>query len=98
MPAMGTSVIDRRRIALVLLPLTTGVALLAFTIFELPIWPITLAIVTVGVIVWAVVIARLDADGRRRLRTVLVTGVLAGLAATLAYDATRFGLEIGRAS
>jgi len=83
---------DRHRIALVLLPLTSGAALLAYTFLGLPIWPLTLALVGFGIVIWSIVIARLDPAGRSRLRRTVVTGVIAGLAATLAYDAVRFGL------
>jgi hypothetical protein len=83
---------DRRRIGLVLLPLTSGAALLAYTWLGLPILPLTFALVAFGIVIWSIVIGRLDAAGRADLRAVATTGTIAGIAATLAYDLTRFGL------
>lgn len=81
----------RWRAWLVLLPLTSGAALVAFAIFKLPVWPVTLALVAFGVVVWTVVLVRMDPAARRHLRRLVVAGALAGLLATVAYDLTRYG-------
>jgi hypothetical protein len=82
----------RWRAWLVLLPLTSGIVLIAFAVLKLPVWPVTLTLVAFGVVVWTVVIRRLDAAQRRHLGRVVGNGALAGLVATIAYDATRYGL------
>ena len=82
----------RWRVWLVLLPLTSGIVLIAFAVLKLPVWPVTLALVAFGVVVWTLVIRRLDPAQRRHLGRVVGNGALAGLIATIAYDATRYGL------
>jgi hypothetical protein len=82
----------RWRLWLVLLPLTSGAALIAFAILKLPVWPVTLGLAAFGVATWTVVVLRLDPGARRHLGRLVVAGALAGLLATVAYDLTRYGL------
>ncbi len=87
------SVAARRwRAWLVLLPLTSGLVLIAFAVFKLPVWPVTLGLVAFGIAVWTIVLSRLTGSERRHLVRHVGNGALAGLLATLAYDATRYGL------
>lgn len=88
----GLVIARRWRAWLVLLPLTSGLVLIAFAVFKLPVWPVTLGLVVFGIAVWTIVVARLTSSERRHLVRLVGNGAVAGLLATLVYDATRYGL------
>jgi hypothetical protein len=85
----------RERVALALLPLSTGAAVLA-TILIVPdslLWP-TLVLAG-GAGATAVVVARrLPPDARRAVGRRVRVGLIAGVAATAAYDVVRLGLVL----
>jgi hypothetical protein len=80
---------------LVALPLATGFGLLVFLVSGISLYlGISIALATGGAAAFRVV-RTLDETGRRNLRARVATGAIAGLVATLCYDAMRlFVVEV----
>jgi hypothetical protein len=77
--------------------LASGIALVITVIAGLPLWLMLVLLGTAAVLLVSLRWYQSDEAARLRLRRQMRTGVIAGLAATLAYDATRLLLvRVGR--
>jgi hypothetical protein len=76
----------------VLLPLAGGLGLVAWALTKLPMRVLVLILLVLGIALWAVGRYRLDPAQRAELARRVRIGVSGGILATIAYDATRFGL------
>jgi len=82
---------DWRRLALAGLPLASGAALVTYIALKLPM-PLGAAFFAAGAVgLWAVVLPRMPSGDRRIVWARVRTGLLAGIPAVIAYDATRYG-------
>jgi len=83
----------RERVALASLPVSTGAAVLVMVLVSRAslLWPALVLVMGTGIS--AVVVARrLEAETRQRLGRRVKVGVVAGVAATAAYDLVRYGV------
>jgi hypothetical protein len=82
----------RRRALLAALPMAGGAGLVLHILADisLPLAIVGLAVLGAGA--WLLVLARLPAAARRTVRRRLAVGAVAGLAGTVAYDASRYGV------
>lgn len=87
-----TAVATRQRVLLGVLPLSTGAALVTLIVARVSMPLAALVVVGVGVTARRLVMRGLDDAGRGRVTSLTKRGLAAGLVATLAYDATRFGI------
>jgi hypothetical protein len=78
--------------ALILLPLAGGAGLVLHILVDasLPLAVVTIALL--GVALWRLLIPRLQAGQRRQIRDRVRAGLVGGVVATCAYDATRYGI------
>ena len=80
------------RLAIVILPLSTGTGLVAYSItqFSLPLGIALTALVGAGAAAW--VWRRSSPDARIRIRRRTAIGAAAGILATISYDLARFAV------
>ena len=76
----------------VLLPFAGGLGLITWALTKLPMRVLVLILLTLGAALWLVGRYRLDRERRVELAKRARIGVTGGLAATVVYDLTRFGL------
>lgn len=91
-PIPPTPLAPARRMLLAVLPLSTGAALVTLIVarFSMPMAAVVVA--TIGLVARHMVVSQLDAPSHARLRRLTVHAACAGVVATLAYDAVRFGI------
>jgi hypothetical protein len=84
---------DRRsRVALVLLPLATGAALVAYIALGVPLLGAGVALAAAGAGGWALLWPSLSLEQRSWIRARVGIGLRAGAVGIVAYDAVRFGV------
>jgi hypothetical protein len=76
----------------VLAPFAGGIALVAWALARLPMPVLVLILLVLGIALWIVGRYRLDPARRAQLAMRVRIGITGGIAATIAYDLSRFGL------
>jgi len=89
---LRTRSLDPRYLPLAMLPAAGGLALIMHILAGASLRWAYLAVVVLGMIVWSVQLWAGSSGTRRELRLRVIIGASAGLLATLAYDAVRYGL------
>jgi hypothetical protein len=82
----------RRRIALAVLPLATGIGLVVYLLARISLRLGIAAALTVGAIAALVVWRKSSSEMRVLIRRRVLAGIVAGLLATLAYDIARYAV------
>lgn len=80
------------RLPLTMLPVAGGVGLVIYILADVSLPLAAGTLVLAGVLAWTVMLRSADPQTRGRLLRRVRIGLLAGLSATLAYDAARYGL------
>lgn len=91
-PSTATPLARRKRLLLGILPLSTGAALVTLIVARISMPLAALVVAAIGISARRFVLRDLDDAGRARITALTKRAVAAGVAATLAYDATRFGI------
>jgi hypothetical protein len=82
------------RLTLLLVPLSSGAAVLVYLLTRVSLPLAAAALAAAGAISTAHVARRLSPEVRQLLRTRVQRGLIAGTAATAAYDAVRYGIAV----
>jgi len=87
-----TSLAGRRRLLLGILPLSTGAALVTLIVARISMPLAALVVAGIGISARRMALRDLDDAARARIARLTKRAIAAGVVATLAYDATRFGV------
>ncbi len=91
-PSTATSLGGGRRLLLGILPVSTGAALVTLIVARISMPLAALVVAGIGITARRFALRDLDDTARARITHLTKRAVAAGFAATLAYDATRFGI------
>lgn len=91
-PSSSSSLAGGRRLLLGILPMSTGAALVTLIVARISMPLAALTVAGIGITARRFVLRELDPIARARVMQLTKRAVGAGIAATLAYDATRFGI------